>query len=94
MKTHYLRSFGKILMILLFAAFFQNATALNREVLLEKTLPVKSNFGIADTPRQVSKAKKVVVDRDRDKANIKGKLTLFSAMVEVRGTPPGILVTQ
>ena len=60
-------------MILLFAAFFQNATALNREVLLEKILPVKSNFGIVDTPRQVSKAKKVVVDRDRDKANIKGK---------------------
>jgi len=73
MKTHYLRSFGKILMILFFAAFFQNATALNRAVLLEKMLPVKSNFGVADTPRQVSKAKKVAVDRDRDKANIKDK---------------------
>ncbi len=73
MKTLYLKTFGKILLVLLFGAFIQNATALNREDLLKKLLPVKSNLAIADTPRQVSKAKKVVVDRDRDKANIKDK---------------------
>ncbi|MEP6611947.1 MAG: cadherin-like beta sandwich domain-containing protein, partial [Mucilaginibacter sp.] len=73
MKTLYLKTFGKILLVLLFGAFIQNATALNREDLLEKLRAVSSTVNVADTPRQVSKAKKVVVDRDRDKANIKDK---------------------
>ncbi|MDB4922793.1 cadherin-like beta sandwich domain-containing protein [Mucilaginibacter sp.] len=71
MKTFYLKVFGKTLLVLLFSAFIQNATAAKREVLLKKLFLSNSNFGIADTPRQVSKAKKVVIDRDR--ANTKDK---------------------
>ena len=73
MKTPYLKIFGKILLILLFGAFMENATAGSRIILLKKLASINSNVSIADTPRQVSKVKKVVVDRDRDRASIKDK---------------------
>src|SRR4051812_49324083 len=73
MKTLYFKTFGKILLILLFGAFIQNSAAASRVVVLKKLLPVNGDISITDTPRQVSKAKKVAVDRDRDKANVKDK---------------------
>src|SRR5690242_1336750 len=61
MKTLYLKVFGKILAILLVGVFIQNASAAGHSALSKKILSHKNYINAADTPRQVSNAKKVNV---------------------------------
>jgi gliding motility-associated-like protein len=63
MKTSYLKVFGKILLVLLFGVFFQNAGANSKVVDLKKPVFIKGSFSITDTPKQVSKVNAPVKDK-------------------------------
>jgi len=56
MKTFYLKIFGKISMILLFIAFFQNVNAYNRTGPVKNPVLISGNFNIQDTTRQAAKS--------------------------------------
>ncbi|SHN32780.1 cadherin-like beta sandwich domain-containing protein, partial [Mucilaginibacter sp. OK098] len=62
MKILYLKAFCKILMILLFSAFFQNVKAINRVGSIKKLMLIDPDFKIRDTTKHISK----------NKANYKG----------------------